>query len=93
MKTLVKMKSTQNGKDDDSALTVRYNEGGEYLIGQELLTAFKDMDAVTILDGKKKESSKKTKEAPAEVESSEEECEEEEETEEEKPKKKRKKSK
>ena len=59
MKTLVKMKSTKMGKDDDSALTVKYNEGGEYRIGPELLKAFQDMDALEVLGEKKKPEPKK----------------------------------
>lgn len=49
MKTLVKMKSTQMGKDDDSALTAKYNEGGEYQIGPDLLKAFERKGCVSVV--------------------------------------------
>jgi len=53
------MKSTRMGKDDDTALTLKYNEGGEYRIGPDLLKAFKNLGAVKILEEKKKDSSDK----------------------------------
>ena len=58
MKTLVRMKSTQFGKDDDTALTVKYNEGCETRIGPELLKAFESRNAVEILKEKKEEQHK-----------------------------------
>lgn len=52
MKTLVKMKSTEMGKDDDTAITIKYPEGCECRIGPDLLKAFQDKDAVEILSEK-----------------------------------------
>lgn len=61
MKTLVKMKSTEMGKDDDAAITVKYNEGGEYPIGPDLLKAFERKGCVSIV---KKPSPTKTESLP-----------------------------
>jgi len=65
MKTLVKMKITKMGKDDDTAITVKYNEGGEYKIGPDLLKAFKNLKAVDILDPKKEAAEKEAAEKKA----------------------------
>ena len=59
IKTLIRMKSTKMGKDDDTPVTIRYNEGGEYQIGPELLAVFKQLDCVEKIKEKKKESAKK----------------------------------
>lgn len=68
MKTLVRMKSTQMGKDDDTALTIKYNEGCECRIGPDLLKAFQALKAVEIL--KEKESSKKEEKKSDDIDNS-----------------------
>ena len=43
------MKSTEMGKDDDTAITVKYNEGGEYQIGPDLLKTFERKGCVSVV--------------------------------------------
>lgn len=69
MKTLVRMKCTQLGKDDDSPLTLKYNEGCECRIGPDLLKAFQAKNAVEILKEKKQEPSKKQSDSTPDVSS------------------------
>jgi len=67
MKTLVKMKSTEMGKDDDAAITAKWNEGGEYRIGPDLLKAFERKGCVSVMNKQtpaKAESSPETQGAP-----------------------------
>ena len=59
VKTLVRMKSTEMGKDDDGWETLKYNEGCECRIGPDLLKAFKAKNAVEILKEKKDALAKK----------------------------------
>ena len=62
---MVKMKSTEMGKDDDTAVTAKYNEGGEYRIGPDLLKAFERKGCVSIIGESKKSTPKKEEKATA----------------------------